>query len=225
MSDYDTVPLNIDAEVDGINFPNDGKFTTFETHVPSLIVGDADEWDRVSKALLREGVAAGSKEGVGIIQEGRPRLFSDMFALKNLVKKDEVIVKEPFSVFQAHDAGKSMASKIMALDLETTAKNLFNGNDRHCNNSKNIKALHFSHHATGRIGYPMKDRSILIAAFLDRWSKLCSGPSFHFDDNTRTDAAPKAEISSENNNVELSSSDTSATNTTRTVASSMVSDK
>ena len=192
MSDYDTIPLNIDGEIDGRNFPNDGKFTTFEGHVPSLIVGSGEEWDRVSRALLQEGVNAGANEELGLIREGKRRLFSDMFALAELVQKGEVIVNVPHFVFQAHDAGDAMASKIMSWDDETFASNLHN--KPHCENTKHIKALHFSHFATESIGYPGDDRPILIAAFLDRWSKLCNGPSFHFDDGAGTDTNAGADI-------------------------------
>jgi hypothetical protein len=43
-------------------------------------------------------------------------------------------------------------------------------------------ALHFSHSAVSKFGYGPDDRPILIAAFLDRWSKMCGGPDFHFGD-------------------------------------------
>ena len=192
MTDYDTIPLNMDAEVFGREFPNEGQFTTYEGHVPSLIVGSGEEWERVSQALLREGVDAGSNEDVGFVREGKPRLFSDMYALGELVKKDEVIVNEPHSVFQAHDAERTMATEIMAWDLEIMAEYLNRGTSlqQHCEETKYIMALHFSHSATTSFGYLPDDRPILIAAFLDRWSRLCGGPAFHFDgnDNAKDDA-------------------------------------
>ena len=193
MSDYDTIPLNIDGEIDGRNFPNDGKFTSFEGHVPSLIVGSGEEWDRVSRALLQEGVNAGANEELGLIREGKLRLFSDMFALAELVQKGEVIVNKPQFVFQAHDAGDAMASEIMSWDDETFASNLHNKPHQYCEN-KHIKALHFSHSGIHFFGYSDDDRPILIATFLDRWSKLCNEPSFHFDDGAGTETNAGADI-------------------------------
>ena len=190
MTDYDTVPLNIDAEIDGRTFPNDGKFTTFEGHVPSFIVGSGEEWDRVSRALLQEGVDAGANEDVGHIREDKRRLFSDMFSLRELVERNEAIVNKSHSVVQAHGAGDAMASKIMSWDVETFASNLHSTPHQYCENTKHIKALHFSHFATESIGYPGDHRPMLIGAFLDRWSKLCGGPSFHFDDDSGTDTLP-----------------------------------
>ena len=191
MTDYDTIPLNMDAEVFGREFPNEGQFTTYEGHVPSLIVGSGEEWERVSQALLREGVDAGSNEDVGFVREGKPRLFSDMYALGELVKKDEVIVNEPHSVFQAHDAERTMATEIMAWDLDVMAEYLDRGTalQQHCEETKYIMALHFSHAATASFGYLPNDRPILIAAFLDRWSKLCGGSTLHFDDVASPEAS------------------------------------
>ena len=69
MSDYDTIPVNMNAKVFKKDLPNDGRFTTYEGHVPSLIVGSASEWDRVSKALLREGIASKNNMDLGVVSK------------------------------------------------------------------------------------------------------------------------------------------------------------
>lgn len=51
MCDYDTFPTNFPIE-EGKNLPNNGKFTSFENHVPSLMSGTATEWTRVAKLLV-----------------------------------------------------------------------------------------------------------------------------------------------------------------------------
>jgi hypothetical protein len=51
MSDYDTFPTNFPIE-EGFKLPHDGKFTTFEGHVPSLMSGTAEEWLRLVKMLV-----------------------------------------------------------------------------------------------------------------------------------------------------------------------------
>ena len=224
MSDYDTIPVNMNAKVSKKDLPNDGRFTTYEGHVPSLIVGSASEWDRVSKALLREGIAAKNNMDLGVSKDGM-HLFSDMYAFEALVNKEEVIAETPHSVYLAHYPSKGIRTTVMEVMRWDFRAN--KPLQKQCGETDDVLALHFSHSSTEDLGYSTKDRPSLIAAFLDRWSKLCNGPSFYFDDNARTDVAPKAEISSENN-VEVSFSDTSATNTpntTRTFASSMVSDK
>jgi len=194
MTDYDAVPLNMKAEVYGMDLPNDGQFTTYEGYVPSLIVGNEDEWERVAKALLREGVDAGSNEDAGIIRDGKPRLFSDMLALEAIAKKDEVIVTPYGSVLEAHQE-ESSAKEIMAWDLDVVADYLNRGTSlvqQHCEKMEKVMALHFSHAATLPLGYLWDDRPILIAAFLDRWSKLCGGPAFHFDDIVDAGVEPEA---------------------------------
>ncbi len=192
MTDYDTIPLNMNADVYGKELPNEGQFTTYEVQVPSLIVGSSAEWDRVSRALLREGVDAGTNEDAGFIKEGQPRLFSDMHALGSLVEKGEVIVHKPHSVFQAHESSRTMAVGIMGWDLDVMAQYLGRGTvlQQHCQETKYIMALHFSHSAVTKFGYGPVNRPILIAAFLDRWSKLCGGPDFHLGDDAATKESP-----------------------------------
>ena len=145
-------------------------------------------------------------------------LFSDMYAFVALVKKEEVIAETPHSVYLAHYPSKGIRTKIMEVlgwDFRANPPP-----QKQCGELDDVLALHFSHTSTKGLGYLINDRPILIAAFLDRWFKLCDGPSFHFDDDIGAHVAPKVDITPENN-VEVESSDTS----TRTFASSMVSDK
>ena len=53
MSDYDTMPLYLHAE-DANTLINDGKFTSFERHVPSLISASKEEWQRVAQLLTEQ---------------------------------------------------------------------------------------------------------------------------------------------------------------------------
>ena len=203
MSDYDTIPVNMNAKVFEKDLPNDGKFTTYEGHIPSLIVGSGGEWDRVSKALLREGIASKNNLALGFSKDGL-HLFSDMYAFEALVNKKEVIAEEPHSVYLAHHPSKGIRTKVMeVLGWDFRANPSL---QKQCDDTDDILALHFSHSSTQDLGYLTKERPILIAAFLDRWSKLCRGPSFHFDDNAHTDVAHKVDITPENS-VEASSSD------------------
>ena len=72
MSDYDTFPLNFPIE-DGINLPNNGQFTSYESFVPSLLSGSDAEWNKVSKLVI---------DAIGVIPEGVPK--SDMFAFREV---------------------------------------------------------------------------------------------------------------------------------------------
>jgi len=51
MSDYDTFPTNFPMN-EAIDLPNGGGFTSFESHVPCLLSGSQEEWNRVSKLLV-----------------------------------------------------------------------------------------------------------------------------------------------------------------------------
>lgn len=54
MSDYDLFPTNFPKD-EGFfgQLPNGGNFTTFESHVPSLMSGRGEEWMRVTYLLVR----------------------------------------------------------------------------------------------------------------------------------------------------------------------------
>jgi len=52
MCDYDTFPTNFPIEK-GKNLPNGGIFTSFDGHVPCLMAGNATEWTRVAKLLVK----------------------------------------------------------------------------------------------------------------------------------------------------------------------------
>ena len=164
MTDYDTSPLHLDPAVYGMNLPNDGQFTTYERHVPSLIVGNSGEWERVANALIREGMAA---------KERGEDLFSDMHALLALTEKEEAIVHDPLVVRQPVDF-----MEVMSHDPNVLSHSV-------CEETKDILALHFSHASTDRFDF-LEARPLLIAEFLTRWSKLCRGPEFNFDPSAPT---------------------------------------
>ena len=175
MTDYDTSPLNIDPAVYGSSLPNDGQFTTYETHVPSLIVGNSAEWERVATSLVREGMAA----------KGRGEsLFSDMHALLALTEKKEVIVHYPLAVRQATEFMEVMSHDLDANWIRDMMRR-HGLSHNSCEETKDILALHFSHASTDRFDF-LEARPLLIAEFLTRWSKLCEGPDFNFDSSAST---------------------------------------
>lgn len=179
MSDYDTVPISINATLYGRQLPNDGKFTTFEVGTPSLIVGNGNEWARVSNALLREGISANNDDTRGLQETGRPRLFSDMMALEALVEKKEVIVNEPKTVFQLREEWKIKATDILEWNFEPNPSL-----KAHCETMQSVMAVHISHQSIiDMFIHFLHARPLLMAEFLDRWSKLCGGPDFHFSDS------------------------------------------
>ena len=53
MSDYDTFPLNFDAEV-GAKISKYGVFTSFDSHVPSLISAAQHEWEKLLQLMIGE---------------------------------------------------------------------------------------------------------------------------------------------------------------------------
>lgn len=55
MSDYDAMPLHFPIEeAMGNTLVNDGKFTSYEVHVPSLISASKEEWQHVAQLLTEQ---------------------------------------------------------------------------------------------------------------------------------------------------------------------------
>ena len=181
MTDYDTVPLNMPADVYGKSLPNYGRFTTFENHVPCLIVGDNDEWERVARALLREGIEANAST-----EEGG--LFSDMHALKSLIDKAEVISFQPHSVLQMAELIELIGDDIYGQQTEETS----------CDQVRHVLAVHFSH-ASVEHYKSLGQRAVIIAEILARWSKLCDAPEFGFGNPDADDDVVSARINASGN--------------------------
>ncbi|CAE7267339.1 gly-3, partial [Symbiodinium sp. KB8] len=73
MSDYDVIPTWFPPDTD---LPNDGRFTSYQNHVPALLSGRQDEWYRMADTLLTLAVSKGKEKA---IKTGSEYLFSDMW--------------------------------------------------------------------------------------------------------------------------------------------------
>ena len=81
MSDYDTIPMGINPGI-GLFLPSYGAFTSYDRHIPSLLSGTGEEWERMSKLVLKKGVdEIKSNHGQG---NSKRRIYSDMLALKDI---------------------------------------------------------------------------------------------------------------------------------------------
>ena len=71
MSDMDTVPTRLSPD---IGLPNHGAFTVYANFIPALVSGNSTEYLKMALTLT----------DLGLEQMGHKRLYSDMFALKDL---------------------------------------------------------------------------------------------------------------------------------------------
>lgn len=132
MADYDTFPMGITVTT-GLNLPNYGQFTSYKMHVPALLSGTAEEWERVSHLLLDQ-VAKEKKEPV----DGGPQNgYSDMMALYHLHDDDpdSVIFKRPIHVLDTYP-------------YKVNTEDDSNIIDCHMLFERNIWVAHLSHYAT-----------------------------------------------------------------------------
>jgi len=158
MSDHDTMPTNFPLN-EGITLPNNGTFTSFQLHVPALISGTAEEWDRVTHLLL----------------DAIPRIpgsyVSDMHAFNVLLKdgRHGIIFMEPRFNVQHGFQYRSFRE----VDCEKMSVG---------------RAIHFSHSEVSQsvqsglypLEYDGKDphgtnrRAEAIQTFLDDWRNQCN---------------------------------------------------
>ena len=95
MSDYDTIPLELDSD-EGLKLIDESKgiFTTYQNHVPCLMQASRSEWDRVLHLLidsLPEGVDATASDMISLLKV-RETLGDET----GIIWKDEVQTGFPF---------------------------------------------------------------------------------------------------------------------------------
>jgi len=176
MSDYDTFPINFPMD-ESKTLPNGGNFTSFEMHIPNLIVGSADEWLRVTKLLL----AATPKLS--------QTLNSDMYAFLVIRKEGthNIDFRQPFRLDMEHGFPYKKA--------HTTDS----PREVDCDRMSYAKAIHFAHAYTDRSydegTFPVNVTSLKEALthrgqaaryFMADWRKQCGGSNVRFPDATHS---------------------------------------
>ena len=92
MSDYDIFPTNFPLNA-GTELPNGGKFISFQSHVPSLMPGTSEEWNRVSKLII-DAIPRIDK-----LPRAEEHIVSDMHALYVLhLENNDSIAFVPFDM-------------------------------------------------------------------------------------------------------------------------------
>lgn len=157
MSDYDTFPLYSNPS-ENIALPNNGFFTSFQKHVPALVVGSPSEWDRMSK-LLYESYLDHTHE-----------FWSDMLALKEVHDKNEKSCNfENHEVISADDPYKILFRK----NAEAVISDPYSLK-KYCHGTKGKRAIHFSHAACARVGFCHNKRGVILTKWIDAWRTQCA---------------------------------------------------
>lgn len=153
MSDHDTFPTNFPLS-EGINLPNGGKFTAFQGHIPSLMSGSAEEWDKVIKLLIG-------------VKETR----SDMFAFQILLFKDRNSVIMDMNGSVQHGFAYDSPHKV-------NCKSMSRGRAIHMSHSSTKQAVKdglypLEEQINERNPYGFHSRAQACRTFLGEWRDQC----------------------------------------------------
>lgn len=153
MSDYDTFPLYSRRAEDGHNLPNGGRFTCYSRHVPNIVSGSQEEWNRVAQLLF-------------FSYKLHPTVFwSDMLAL-----------------LEVHDSIDGYVYQTDSISLEKVyISELQNGGSiqtplalgSKCSLLSGMRAIHFSHADCHKAVFCDKDRS-QAGAWIEAWKEKCN---------------------------------------------------
>ena len=134
MADYDTIPMGISV-MTGLNLPNNGKFTSYEQWVPSLMSGTAEEWERMSHLVLNQVKNEKNDDSKDVPANH----YSDMLALKHVHDEDggNVFFPTPQSVLSEYPYRVNTDDVSNIIDCALLSEN-------------NIWVVHLSHAYTER---------------------------------------------------------------------------
>ena len=170
MCDYDVIPLNI-----AVDFPLPTQITSYEMHVPDLMVGTADQWVATLMAMLAESeemLATGTKP-----KEAGNAPLSDMIALLAVHNRDKKT-----GVYR-YQSKMSISQNLKPFLLENTTTTEYAKS--FCSRHQRYLALHMSHHAFDQIGLRVGalDRAPYMRKARKRYYNLCIKPR---DDTSTT---------------------------------------
>lgn len=98
MSEADTFPTNFPLS-EGFNLPQDGILSSYETHVPALLSGSAEEWTRVSRLMIDcIPRASGPKSEMHVLQTLKDEGNSDIQFLSKFNVQVGLVYQSPHQV-------------------------------------------------------------------------------------------------------------------------------
>lgn len=161
MSDFDTYPLYSKPGKDGWNLPNDGRFTCHERHVPCLISGSKEEWDRMVDLLISS------------YKRHRTEFWTDMRALLEISLDDGDNFIQQKGVMLADHFYSLLSKKSNLYDLYPLYEvDPFELSDS-CEFTKGRRAIHFSHDACDKLQFCQAGRGVALERWVDTWREYC----------------------------------------------------
>lgn len=155
LSDIDTLPLYSES-LRSLELPHGGKFTSFQSHIPSLLSGSVAEWNRMSR-LLYDSYSEHSHE-----------FWSDMLALQEVNDKSDACIFRR-NVIGIHEPYLRMIERFNAGGPPINPTLLKN----HCDKTTGKVAMHFSHYSCAQVDFCHGNREHAAGDWIREWKKQC----------------------------------------------------
>jgi hypothetical protein len=146
MSDYDTFPVYSHPLRDGFVLPNGGNFTCYSRHVPNIVSGSLEEWERLSDLLYFS------------YKMHEDEFWSDLLALHELRDINGYIYQTDSISLE-----KVYLEDLKYGELMTPI----------CNEYLGLRAIHFSHSDCYSVGSCMYKRKMAYG-WIQAWKDKCS---------------------------------------------------
>ena len=153
MSDYDTMPLYSNPS-DSLTLPNDGQFTSYQRHVPSLLAGDNGEWERMARKMY------------DMIEKHGGKPYSDSLALNDIQRETKRVIFDDVEVITPGQLYKDELTKSI------TVRNPFSFG-KTCQKLTKWRAIHFSYAGCDEVGFCKKEREVALDKWVQAWREEC----------------------------------------------------
>jgi len=184
MSDYDTMPLYSNP-AESLTLPNNGKFTSYQQHVPALVSGSEREWDRMSNLMYQFYLSHGEY------------YYNDIRAMMDIqYHTKSCIFENTTKVIDIHEAYKGDYKSKSSFEIDTpyTPNNYLDVIERYleelgssnvifttdptsfidvCPKLKGKRAIHFSHSACEKVKFCNELREVAVGKWMEMFQEKC----------------------------------------------------
>ena len=166
FSDYDVLPLTTPTPEDNIN---DHSFHVYHrSNVPALLYGSKKEWNHMISLLMKSGMKHNNDKNIP--------LWSDMFALQEIIREKQCYINNEDRNFEKNDMGITCALYDQVLE----GRYILDGKELEkddCPRIAEFRVVHFSHdamrHGVLKEGQGMSSRGQVMRDWWMKYIEIC----------------------------------------------------